>query len=360
MGCDMKRLAAALAIVLLGTSPVGAWSSPAHQAIGDAAQDHLTPQANAALARILQDTSTLSSGALAGVATWPDDLRARQRYHTIAEGWGPADIEEADQFNAANPGNDQWHFVDLPLGADGYPLSDPPPGDPLRPFVTSDDIVHALRRCISILEGTAEPNFSKRQAVRWIVHLVGDLHQPMHVTSGYYKTTLANFANKPVRINDPVSAAKPDVLADRGANGLLFSTSESNNLHATWDKCLPNLVASAACSASTRFTPLAVKLKSLITPSAIAAAKTPGDHHDWPAAWATDALHQAVASRAYPSSLKSGSVKVDHHGDADYVQAVIVMPARQAYLTDHVATAQTQLVNAAIRLGALFNAIQWP
>lgn len=42
----------------------------------------------------------------------------------------------------------------------------------------------------------------------------------MHVTSGYYETTLVNFPTKPVRINDPERAAKPVVLNDRGANGL--------------------------------------------------------------------------------------------------------------------------------------------
>jgi S1/P1 Nuclease len=178
----VRRLVATVVIVLLGTADASAWSSPAHQAIGEAAQSRLTPQARAALARILQDTDTLSPGALAGVATWADDVRARARHQTVADGWGPADIDEADQFNADNPGNALWHFVDLTLGATAYPATDPPTGDPLKPFVTSDDIVHALGRCIAILEApTADPKFSKRQAVRWIVHLVGDLHQPMHV-----------------------------------------------------------------------------------------------------------------------------------------------------------------------------------
>ena len=72
-------------------------------------------------------TQRWDPGTHAVVATWADDLRARQRYRTVAEGWGQADIEEADQFNAANPGHDQWHFVDLPLGAAGYPATDPRP-----------------------------------------------------------------------------------------------------------------------------------------------------------------------------------------------------------------------------------------
>lgn len=183
-----------------------ALSGPAHEAIAVAAQTQLSPATKLALAQILQETSSLSEGALAAVATWPDDLRALAHFGTKAAGWGPADVAEAETFNTDHPGNAGWHFVDLPLGASGYPATDPSSTDPLRPFVLDGEIVHALRQCIAILESpTAPPNFTKRQAVRWIVHLVGDLHQPMHVTSGYYKTTLATFATKPSRIVRPDS-----------------------------------------------------------------------------------------------------------------------------------------------------------
>src|SRR5262245_17206271 len=99
----MKRLAVSLLALTLSASSAAAWSSPAHQAIGEAAQSRLTPQAAAALARILQDTDTLSPGARAGVATWADDIRARQRFGTVAEGWGQAEIAEADKFNSDHP-----------------------------------------------------------------------------------------------------------------------------------------------------------------------------------------------------------------------------------------------------------------
>ena len=82
------------------------------------------------------------------------------------------------------------------------------------------------------------------QEVRWLVHLLGDLHQPLHVTTGYYDTNAAAFA-KPKRIDAPAKAAVGGVLGDRRGNGLLFSASESNNLHALWDKCLPGMVAGA-------------------------------------------------------------------------------------------------------------------
>ena len=357
----MRGCALLILLALCIPSSAAAWSAQTHEAIAAAAQGQLTPKTLAAIAQILQKKVTLAVGALAGTATWPDDLRARQRTHTIAPGWGAADIEEADAFNTANPGNDQWHFVDLPLGASGYPVTDPPEGSPLQPFVGQADIVHALRRAIDILEApTAPATFSKRQAVRWVVHLVGDLHQPMHVTSGYYNPTVASFTATPTRINDPVKAAGPSVLNDRGGNGLLFSASEANNLHSLWDRCLPGVVSGASCSAGpVGFTVLATKLTALLTPAAIAAATTTGDHHTWPAAWASDALHQAVTSLAYPSSLKNGRVKPDTHGDVDSIQALIATPTKNTYIANHVAPARAQLVKATARLAALLNALDW-
>jgi len=102
------------------------WSSPGHQAIAETAQARLTSTTQAAVAQILQGTNVLAPGALASVATWPDDIRNRAATGTIAAGWSQADVQEADRFNSDHPTNASWHFVNLPLGATGYPASDPP------------------------------------------------------------------------------------------------------------------------------------------------------------------------------------------------------------------------------------------
>ena len=99
-------------LVLLAPTLSAAWSSPAHQAIAQAAQDRLDPAPRKALAKILQVTNVLSPGVLASAATWPDDVRARAQHGTIPDQWTSADIAEADQFNA-HPSYAQWHFVDL-------------------------------------------------------------------------------------------------------------------------------------------------------------------------------------------------------------------------------------------------------
>jgi hypothetical protein len=117
----MKRTALLVILLALTTSHAAAFSSPGHQGIADVAQDRLSPTTRAALGRILQDSEDLAPGALAAVATWPDDVRARAAHGTIAPGWTSDDVTEADAFNRDNPRNGEWHFVNLPLGAAGYP-----------------------------------------------------------------------------------------------------------------------------------------------------------------------------------------------------------------------------------------------
>ena len=354
----MRHAGFILLLLALTTSNAHGFLGPGHEAIADVAQDRLSPAAQAALGRILQNTSSLSPGALKGVATWLDDVRNRAVHGTIASGWSPDDVQEADDFNQNHPRNSEWHFVNLPLGAAAYPNDPVPAGNPLRAFVGPDDVVHALMQAIQILETPGSTDgFSKLQAVRVVVHLVGDIHQPLHVTTGYYDTKKAGFKAKPVRIDDPTQAAKGGVLGDRGGNGLSFSV--SSELHALWDGCLPNLAVQLACSASNA-SGLAARLRPLVTPAAVTAAATPGDYHGWAALWVTDSLHQAVSANAYVVNLANGVKHVDPHTHEASVLATITSPTKASYPTaERTAATQTQLVKAAVRLADLLNAIAW-
>jgi hypothetical protein len=331
------------------------WGNEGHEAIGDASQTRLNAKADAALAKILLDSDKLPPGTFAKIATWPDEVRARASHGTVAKTWTQADVAEADKFNADHKKNGDWHFVNLPLGASAYPKAG---NDPATGFTSDDDIVHALNRAIAILESpTAPPDFSKLQAVRWIVHLVGDIHQPMHVTTGYYKSTPAAL-KAPKLIRDPHEASRTGVLGDRGGNGLHFSASEE--LHALWDVCLVQLASATSCSSADKeYSPLSKKLRTLANAPSASKFNATGDHHDWAAEWATDALKEAVTAGAYGVNLRDGHVNVNQETGEKSVQATITSPQKQAYQTAHVAAAQEQLVKATVRLADLFNAINW-
>jgi len=351
-----------LMVVLAAAVDVSAWGAPAHQAIAEVAQMHIGPRARSALARILQATDDLPPGALAAIAAWPDEIRRRQSDGTVGEGWSPADVREADRFNRDHPTNGLWHFVNLPLGASGYPADETSPRNSLHAFVSPDDIVHALRASIAVLESpTAPADFSKSQAVRWLVHLVADVHQPMHVSAGYYDTTAPGFEAGPVRIDDPQRAAKAGVFSDRGGNGLLFAPPSSpmdpKNLHAAWDSCLPAVVAGSRCNAPAQpHAELARRLGERLTSTAIAGAGTEGDHHLWPAAWVSDSLRLAVASGAYDVRLGGGRVD---GGSRRAIEAIVTAPSAEAYARSRSAAAAGQLAKAAVRLAALLDAIEW-
>jgi hypothetical protein len=74
-------------------------------------------------------------------------------------------------FNARFPENASWHFVNLPVGFTNYTFD--------GPFSSPNDIVHALQMAIDVREGKSS-QFTKVQALGIIVHLVGDIYQPLH------------------------------------------------------------------------------------------------------------------------------------------------------------------------------------
>jgi hypothetical protein len=190
-------------------TPAYPWGAQGHQAIGEAARSMLTPAARIEIQKILGNDD------LASISVWLDDVRNLAHHHT-----GPLkNDQEAKAFNKKFPHNDSWHFVNLPVGFTNYALS--------GPFSSSDDIVHALRRAISVLEGKSSA-FTKIQALRIIVHLVGDCHQPLHTVSGYFDVS---DLNHPQLISDPANAL--DKPQDRGGNQLFYT--KSQELHALWD-----------------------------------------------------------------------------------------------------------------------------
>ena len=343
-----------LALLLLLPSHAFGWGTQGHQAIAEAAQTRLDEKAQAALARILVGghSTTLPPGKLAIASTWPDELRGLKG-PDVPFGWDNDDVEEGKRFNAAHATNGRWHFVNLPLAAPGYPKATDA-GTVLSRFASPDDVVHAINRAIAVLESPTPPaNFSRAQAVRWVVHLVGDIHQPFHVTAGYYVTTPAAL-KQPKIIRDPVEASRPGVLGDRGGNGLKFPPDDRLNLHAHWDGCLVQRVNGEPCSPGDKtYTALARKLAQWAKAPDATKHQSSGDHHGWAAQWATDSLRTAVLADVYGVRLTSGRV-VD-----GAVEARIVAPNPQVYANARIAAARAQLVKATVRLADLLNRINW-
>ena len=198
--------AAALVFVSL-PAPAHAWGCEGHQVIALLAEKHLTPHALAMAEKILADgpvDPNLSryckqggSDPLADASTWPDDIRGQR------------------------PETAPWHYVDIPLGTkrrDVEKYCDP----------KESCITRAIREQMTILSSTsgsaggaaeADP-IKKANALRFLIHFVGDLHQPMHAATnndaGGNCVPVAFFDTTP-QLRNPKNE------------------SYSPNLHAIWD-----------------------------------------------------------------------------------------------------------------------------
>ena len=130
-------------IFLLIPAPAKAdWGKTGHRVVGQIAQDNLTPEALKAV------TELLDGETLATVSTYADEIRS----------------------NPAMDGFKIWHYVNLPLDKKYEEVEH-----------TQDNVVIAIERCIDALKGGALTREQKVFHLKFLVHLVGDVHQPLHV-----------------------------------------------------------------------------------------------------------------------------------------------------------------------------------
>jgi S1/P1 Nuclease len=172
----MRKLSLSV-LILIVSAALLSWGVIGHRTVGKIAENHLSPQAKAAVRELLGDTT------LADVSTWPDEVRSQPAYrHT-----GP------------------WHYLDLPLGLS---FSD---FDAKVKGMTQENVYSALQQQEQLLGSASSTRREKVEALKFVVHFVGDLHQPMHVSRE----------------------------EDKGGNTIQLNYDGSGtNLHALWDSKL--------------------------------------------------------------------------------------------------------------------------
>ena len=133
-----------LLLLLLGAATslfANDWGKTGHRIIGEIAERQLTGDVKKVIYDILDGES------LASVSTWADEMRSNPN-------WRPYD---------------KWHYVNLPLDLE-YPDADVP----------EENVVTIIERCVAILKSPSSDKEMKKFYLKYLVHLVGDLHQPMH------------------------------------------------------------------------------------------------------------------------------------------------------------------------------------
>ena len=165
------------------------WGAGGHMMVAQIAFARLNPHAKAEVKKLLAisiapTSATAKSKDFVNAAHWADDLR---------------DFPEFDSLLAL-------HFVDTPFSDDGTSLPD----------VAANNIVNALKKNVNILKNST--NDKKRaQALRLIIHFVGDIHQPLHCATR-------------------VTSNEPD--GDHGGNFVFIKVpgnTKKVKLHSYWD-----------------------------------------------------------------------------------------------------------------------------
>jgi hypothetical protein len=149
-----RQMRSTICVVLLlavGAPQSWAWGREGHRLTALVAEQYLTPETKVAVAELLH------SETLAGIASW------------------------ADEYRTEHPETAKWHFVDIPGDAKSFdrmrdcPASATDPKSPWRDCVT-DRILYFE----GVLGDTSLPPQERAMALKFLVHLIGDVHQPFH------------------------------------------------------------------------------------------------------------------------------------------------------------------------------------
>ncbi|MDP2525281.1 S1/P1 nuclease [Maribacter dokdonensis] len=119
------------------------WSKTGHRVVGEVAEQHLTKKAKRAINDLLEGES------LAAVANFADEIKSDRTYR---------------KFSA-------WHYVNIPFGKTYDEIEKNEYGD----------LVQGVKTCLEIIKDKNSSKEDKAFYLKFLVHLIGDLHQPMHV-----------------------------------------------------------------------------------------------------------------------------------------------------------------------------------
>jgi hypothetical protein len=175
--------------LLLCFSSVYAWNAAGHEVVAQIAYDNLTPQARQNVDNIMNDFSKdyPNVHSFLQIGPWADSLREQD-------------------LNIYN----HWHYIDQSYSADNTPLVN---------LVDSDNVVFAINSLMPIFKNSRANPTERARALAFLVHLVGDVHQPLHAVSR-------------------ISAQHPQ--GDQGGNLFYVSSGarriDTTNLHSVWDK----------------------------------------------------------------------------------------------------------------------------
>ncbi len=253
------RILALSVLIFLGHSTSASeiiWGQTGHRTVGEIATKHLSNKTKRKIRKLLKGQS------LAFVSTFADEIKSDRKYREFYT----------------------WHFINMPMDSNYEDSKKNPKGD----------LVTGIKKCLEVIKDKKSSKKDKAFYLKMLVHLIGDLHQPLHI----------------------------GLEEDRGANRFNVKWfGQKTNLHSVWDtKMIEGFNMSYQELAQNAEELSKEEVKNLQKGSVI----------DW-----VDETHK-LTKKVYASAKKDENL-------------------RYRYSYDHLTTARKQLQKAGIRLAKVLN-----
>jgi hypothetical protein len=340
-------LAAGAAIAV--PKPAIAWDYPGHRIVGGIAdlvlqQYHPVTQKRVSdLLEIQLPNGLWQKRTLREVAVFPD---CAKKNNVVFCGRPPSDEEK--EYADNNKDHYSYHYTDMPLQQPKYL--------PNTAGTGTTDVVQMIAYAVVQLRGDTPPKktgvkLTDTEALWLLAHLVGDIHQPLHVGAKYFDNTCETSVDPNVAGQPPKFGIGETVAQDMGGNLIALvapapAVPPADNLHFYWDGAsVVRAMQAAGVGQSEQ------DFARLLAAAPPAGLDTAGAAETWAAQWATEIMPLAVEAHGRLTISK---------GPKPFPSCTWTTTLDAAYQDWGKDQARTQLAKAGFRLAALLKAIFEP
>lgn len=264
---------------VLSVVPAFAWDDVGHKTIAYIAWQKMTPQARAQAIKILRSAPEDSNIGAYFMNTARELSAREQDYFMLMSTWSDIIRDKDFQTRYKKYHHGPWHYLDTFWrdGANGKPE-----------LVTGmeDGKENAVERLFffdKMLRDSAASNEDKAVALAWILHLAGDIHQPLHASGR-------------------VTSEEPK--GDQGGNTFLLTPKDtprdkSENLHWFWDSIIVRNIPRGASCDDDFISMVAGQVMKKYPEAEFANRLEPGKFDEW-----QQESYRIAATKLYPATLK--------------------------------------------------------
>ena len=117
------------------------WGKTGHRVVGEIAENNLTEEVREKVRDLLDGHS------LANASTWADEMRSNSKF---------------DKYSS-------WHYINLPIDKEYDEIPS-----------TANNVITQISKAIEVLNSSLADREVKQFYLKYLIHMVGDLHQPLH------------------------------------------------------------------------------------------------------------------------------------------------------------------------------------